>query len=224
MPKKSSSGSVVPMRVSVEGDPPVLRIEFDGDATLFAEFEKAWQKRPGAALRAFRQFVISQARRATPPVRNRTGTFNPQIPSAIYDQFKHMCDTAKPPITQIEAIKMVLNRYIDTAEGRRRTFRDQNRHPVLDRYGQRRYRAPLREEFADPAFAASPTTKMQIDLGPKLKAVVEDLIADIGVGKSLFFVFVLAVATSKLERHAEHDRQTPISPGEPRGDLVEPIA
>jgi hypothetical protein len=131
-----------------------------------------------------------------------------------------MCDTAKPPITQIYAIRMVLNRYIDVVASRRRTLRNQDKSPVLDHYGQRRKRAPLREEFDDPAFDAAPYDRIQVDLGTKLKPVVEELIADIGISKSRFFSFLLSEAASTIEGKAQ-GLQTSIGVGAQQPDLAE---
>lgn len=63
--------------------------------------------------------------------------------------------------------------------------------------------APQREELADPTFDAEPKEKMHFDAGPELKAVIEELTAEIGVGKSRFFAFVLSEAATELEQHEQ---------------------
>jgi hypothetical protein len=208
MRKKVKSNVPVPMSVLIEGRGDRLRIECSDDPALLADFALAWRKRPKKIVTAFKRFVLTHARGAIPVVRPRTGTLNPRIPSPIHARFLNACENAKPAISQAEAIKRVLSRYIDIGRTVRRTVYDSDGAPVRDHYGQRRKRAPLREELDNPTFDAEPKEKLQFDPGPKLKAVIEDLIADLGVGKSRFFAFVVSEATAELERHQQPKQTT----------------
>jgi hypothetical protein len=206
MRTRTDSDSVLPMSVSLGGGGGRLQVEFDGDPTLLAEFEAAWQRQPRKTQAAFKRFVVARAKGSMPSLRDRAGTFNPRVPSAVHARFREACLAAKPPITQIDAIKLVLNRYINVTAGARRTLRDQDDRAVLDHYGQRRKRAPGREELENPVLGTSPKERMQVDLGAKLKAVVEDLITDVGIGKSRFFAYLLFEAASEIERNAPDTR------------------
>jgi hypothetical protein len=211
MRTRTDSDSVMPMSVSLGSGGRRLQVEFDGDPTLLAEFEAAWQRHPRKTQAAFKRFVVTRAKGAKPLLRDRAGTFNPRVPSAVHARFREACLAAKSPITQIDAIKLVLSRYINVTTGARRTLRDQDGRAVLDHYGQRRKRAPWRKEFEDPALDTDPKERMQVDLGPKLKAVVEDLITDVGIGKSRFFAYLLSEAAPEIERNAR-DAQTSNGP------------
>jgi hypothetical protein len=203
MDKKMSGGAFLPMRISVDGKR--LRIEWEGNPPLLADFAAVWQRRSRKVkvLAAFKRFVITQAKGVKPAVRDRTGTINPRVPVAIHARFKEICGIATPPITQADAIKKVLNQYINVSKPMRRTLYDDQHVPVRDRYEQRRKRAPTREELGNPAFDADPKEKMQFDAGPELKAVIEELITEVGVGKSRFFAFVLFKAAAELEHHEQ---------------------
>jgi hypothetical protein len=203
MDEEMRAGAPLPMNVSVEGDRKRLRIELEGDPALLAEFTAVWKRRPRKVLTAFKRFMITQAKGATPAVRDRTGTLNPRVSITIHARFKEICGIAKPPITQADAIKKVLNRYINVPKNARRTLYDYQHVAVRDHYGQRRKRAPTREELGNPAFDADPKEKMHFDAGPELKAVIEELIAEVGVGKSRFFAFVLSEAAAELEHHEQ---------------------
>lgn len=197
MSKSTTPDDDFPLSVSVEDDGKRLRLSFDGDPALLADFVAAWNRRPKRVLPAFKRFVRTQAKGAAPPVRDRRGTFNPRVPSAIYESFRAACEAASPPVTQAQAIGMVLNRYVSLSSKRRRALRSDGK-VVTDHLGQRVMKAPRREEFSRPEFDAEPKVKMHYDPGSELKEVVEELIDDVGVGKSRFFAFVLSEATTEV--------------------------
>jgi hypothetical protein len=203
MDEKMRAGVPLPMTVSVEGDGKRLRIELEADPALLFDFAAAWKRESRKVLTAFKRFVITQAKGAKPAVRDRTGTLNPRVPVAIHARFKEICGIATPPITQADAIKKVLNRYINLSRNVRRTLYDDQHVPLRDHYGQRRKLTPTREELGNPAFDADPKEKMHFDAGPKCKAVIEQLIAEGGVSKSRFFAFVLSEATAEFEHHQQ---------------------
>ena len=215
MAKKNlpASDTAAPLRLVVKEDK--LTITYRANPELLRDLAASWRDRPNRVVIGFERFVRVQggaAVRARRP--RRRATLNALVPTALRERFDRACKKAH--FSQDHAIKLVLRRYIDGKEETRIVARSPDRKMLWDPYGNKLMKVPERTAVHRPEFKAEPRAKLQFDADTAgLKAVIEDLIEEIGVGKSRFFAFVLSEAIEELEKRAPElpvDLQPDVTP------------
>jgi hypothetical protein len=174
-------------------------ITFKANPELLRDLATSWRDRPNKVVIGFERFVRVQGGAAVRARRRRRATLNALVPTDLRDRFDRACKKAH--FSQDHAIKLVLRRYIDGKEETRIVARGPDRKMLWDAYENKRMKVPERTAVHRPEFKAEPRAKLQFDADTAgLKAVIEDLIEEIGGGKSQFFAFVLSEAISELEQ------------------------
>jgi hypothetical protein len=197
MPKKIpiGAGNAALPHILVQGG----RLIVTYNAEILRDFQSALQKQPRTIARALGALIKAKASGTIKRARPQRFTLNAQVPADLLERFRVVCDRAD--YSYDEAIRLVLGRYINTKQARRITERDADGEILRDPYGNRIRRKPNRDAVKAISLGAEAISKFQFDAKiAGLKAVIEDLIKDVGgIDKSKFISFLVSEAVQHLE-------------------------